>query len=83
LSLPSPIDILVHEDAVERRLGAPSPLLASARNRDDEVSTSRGIHVLKTVEGRPKGFVPLGPERERDLVVGDLGLRVAQANHRK
>ena len=71
-------EILVRENAVERRLGALSPLLASTRKHYDEVSTPRGIRVLKTVEGRPEGFVSFGPERERDVVVGDLGLRIPQ-----
>jgi hypothetical protein len=75
-SLSSRNDILVIEDAVEGRLGALSPLLAGALKPDDEVSTPRGIHVEKSVEGRPEGFVPFGPERERDVVVGDLGFRV-------
>ena len=76
-SLPLRIDILVREDAVERRLGAPSPLLARARKHDDEVSTPRGICIPKTVEGRPEGFVSLGPECERNLIVGNLRLCVA------
>jgi hypothetical protein len=55
---------------------AARPFLSGTGKRDEEILAPRDVHVLKPVQGRPEGFVPLAPERKRDVVVKDFGLGV-------
>jgi hypothetical protein len=44
--------------------------------RDDEVLAPRDVRVLEPGDDRLEGLVPRAPERQRDIVVGDLGLGI-------
>lgn len=70
----APSSVAVRVD--ESEPGAARPVLASTGKRDEEILAPRDVDVLKPVQGRPECFVPLAPERQRDLVVKDFGLGV-------
>jgi hypothetical protein len=63
-------------EATEIGLGAACPLLASARERDEEVLAPRDVRLVEPGDDRLEGLVPRAPERQRDMVVGDLGLGI-------
>jgi len=56
--------------------GAARPLLTSTRRRDDEVLAPRDVRLLEPGDDRLEGLVSRAPERQRDIVVGDLGLGI-------
>jgi hypothetical protein len=66
----------IGSEATRQGLGAACPLLASARERDEEVLAPRDVRVLEPGDDRLEGLVASAPERQRDIVVGDLGLGI-------